>query len=82
MMANWDLEGLARLLPEIAAPVTLLHGERDSAVPLDSVRRAAALLPGARLEVLPGLGHLAHEEQPDLAVAAISRAAAEHAMVA
>lgn len=80
MMANWDLDGLARLLPAIRSPVTLLHGERDNAVPLDSVRKAAALLPDARLEVLDGLGHLAHEERSDLAVAAITRAAADHAM--
>lgn len=79
MMANWDLEGLAGLLPAITAPVSLLHGERDSAVPLDSARKAAALLPNARLEVLDGLGHLAHEERPDLA-ATIVRAAIDHAM--
>ena len=71
MMANWDLEAFGRILPGIAAPVRLIHSDRDSAVPLDSVERAAALLPHARLDVWPGLGHLAHEERPDLAVAAI-----------
>ena len=79
MMANWDLEGLARLLPAIPSPVTLLHGEHDNAIPLDSVRKAAALLPAAQLELLSGLGHLAHEERPDLAAAAITLAAAENA---
>jgi magnesium chelatase accessory protein len=82
MMADWDLEGLAGLLPAIEAPVALVHGEKDSAVPLESVRRAAGLLPNASFEVLPGLGHLAHEERPDLAVAAITRIAALHAMPA
>ena len=71
MMANWDLEAFGRVLPQIAAPVRLIHSDRDSAVPVDSVERAAALIPHARLDVWPGLGHLAHEERPDLAVAAI-----------
>ncbi|MDF8335745.1 alpha/beta fold hydrolase BchO [Novosphingobium cyanobacteriorum] len=67
MMASWDLETLSRQYASIAAPVMLVHSDGDSAVPLASVEKAAALLPNARLEVLPGLGHLAHEERPDLA---------------
>ena len=64
MMASWDLESLSRLLPQIGSPVLLVHSSADSAVPLDSVERAAKFIPDCRLEVLPGLGHLAHEEQP------------------
>lgn len=64
MMASWDLEALSRLLPQIASPVLLVHSSADSAVPLDSVERAAKLIHHCRVEVLPGLGHLAHEEQP------------------
>lgn len=73
MMARWDLATLARQLPAIAAPVHLVHSRGDRAVPLAAVEEAAGLLPRASLEVLPGLGHLAHEERPDLAVAAIRR---------
>lgn len=64
MMASWDLEALSRLLPQIENPVLLVHSSADSAIPLASVERAAKLIPDCRLEVLPGLGHLAHEEQP------------------
>lgn len=64
MMASWDLEALSRVLPQIESPVLLVHSSADSAVPLASVERAARLIPDCRLEVLPGLGHLAHEEQP------------------
>ncbi|WP_298282870.1 alpha/beta fold hydrolase BchO [Novosphingobium sp.] len=67
MMASWDLEALSRLLPKIASPVLLVHSSADKAVPLDSVERAAKLIPDCRLEVLPMLGHLAHEEQPERA---------------
>lgn len=66
MMANWDLEPLERALPDIDNPVLLVHGGSDNAIPLDGVEKAARALPEARLEVLPGLGHLAHEERPDL----------------
>lgn len=63
MMADWDLESLARDLPRVRVPTLLVHGSADSAIPLASVRQAAALLPDSRLEVLAGLGHLAHEER-------------------
>ena len=65
MMANWDLEPLRRDMPQLAVPLLLIHGDGDTAIPLAKAREAAALVPGARLEVLPGLGHLAHEESPE-----------------
>ncbi len=67
MMASWDLEALSRLIPQIGSPVLLVHSSGDSAVPLASVERAAKLIPDCRLDVLPALGHLAHEEQPERA---------------
>ena len=66
MMANWDLEALKRDLPSLRVPVHMIHGERDAAVPVAKAREAAALVPGATIEMLPKLGHLAHEEEPDL----------------
>lgn len=66
MMAAWDLESLARDLPRLAVPVLFVTGDGDAAIPAASVNEAAALIPGARVEVLPDLGHLAHEEQPKL----------------
>ncbi len=65
MMANWDLDPLERALPEIANPVLLIHARGDNAVPLSGVEAAARKLPDATLEVLDGLGHLAHEERPE-----------------
>ncbi|WP_394730665.1 alpha/beta fold hydrolase BchO [Altererythrobacter sp. GH1-8] len=64
MMANWDLEDLKRKLPEVASPVLLVHSRQDKAIPLSSVEQAVTLLPRAELELLGGLGHLAHEEDP------------------
>jgi len=64
MMAQWSLEGLMQRLPEIAVPVHLITGLNDRAVPPATSDAAAALLPQARVTTLPGLGHLAHEEDP------------------
>ena len=65
MMADWDLAALKRDLPRLAAPLLLIHGGADSAIPPINAREAAALVPHASVEVVPGLGHLAHEERPD-----------------
>ncbi|MCM8556532.1 alpha/beta fold hydrolase BchO [Sphingomicrobium sediminis] len=74
MMADWDLAGLNRRLGEIGVPVLLVHGDRDRAVPMSAVRDACKALPDCRLEILTGLGHIAHEERPDLAAELIESA--------
>jgi magnesium chelatase accessory protein len=82
MMAEWNLEALARTLPEIVSPVLLLHPRGDSAVPLSSVEEAARLLPNCRLDSTGTLGHLAHEEDPRAAVEAIVDFALAHDLLA
>ena len=77
MMANWDLPTLRTRMHEIANPVLLVHGAEDAAIPLDWAKEAHGWLPTSRLEVLKGLGHLAHEEQPERAARMISEFAAE-----
>jgi magnesium chelatase accessory protein len=70
MMANWDLAALQRDLPKLQVPVSLVVGSQDRAVPLAQARQALALLravPGSSLTEWQGLGHLAHEEQPQRA---------------
>jgi magnesium chelatase accessory protein len=62
MMAQWTLDGLLARMPAFPRPVTLLVGDKDTAVPPQSSRDAARILPDARVLELPGLGHLAHEE--------------------
>ena len=71
MMANWDLELLKRDLPKLSLPVLFIHGDKDTAIPIAKAREAAALVPGARFETLAGLGHLAHEEDPERVAAMI-----------
>ena len=73
MMADWDLEALARDLPRLTTPLLLVHGERDTAIPIATAREAAAMVGDGRLEPLAGLGHLAHEERPEEVAAMIRR---------
>jgi magnesium chelatase accessory protein len=62
MMANWELETLQRDLPRLVPELLLVGFSNDKTVPPEEAERAHALLPRARLVVLGGYGHLAHEE--------------------
>ncbi len=64
MMASWDLQPLGRELSQITAPLLLIAGAADRMVPAQDAQRVRALVPGAELATLEGLGHLAHEECP------------------
>ncbi|MBC7770051.1 MAG: alpha/beta fold hydrolase [Phycisphaerales bacterium] len=66
LMAHWDLYALKRDLPNLRTRMTLIAAERDRAVPVRAARDVARMLPGAGVVLAPGLGHLAHEEAPDL----------------
>lgn len=59
------LEALLPRLSSIGAPVTLLWGRQDRVVPLSIATRLQAAIPGARLIVLDGCGHIPQEEFPD-----------------
>ena len=75
MMAEWDLARLDARLDRLDTPFLLLAGANDRTVPLRNAYRVAARLPAATLEVLDGLGHLAHEEDPARVVAHLPRSA-------
>jgi len=77
MMAHWDLPALAAALSRLATPVCLIVGDRDRAVPPADAQWLSGHLPRARLRVLPGLGHLAHEERPETVADAIRDCARE-----
>ncbi|WP_428374633.1 alpha/beta fold hydrolase BchO [Lichenicoccus sp.] len=73
MMAHWDLRPLAAALPDLACRVVLVCGEADRMIPPDDAARLARMLPDATLVSLPELGHLAHEERPDLVADLVMR---------
>jgi len=51
-------------LPRIACPLLAVVGEADRLTPPEHAREIAAAVPGARLEIVPGAGHLPGWEQP------------------
>jgi pimeloyl-ACP methyl ester carboxylesterase len=61
VMARVDLRPL---LPQIACPALVMCGESDLLTPPDHAQEMAALIPGARLELLQQCGHLLTWEQP------------------
>ncbi len=64
MMANWRLDELAAELPQLAPRLLLIAGSNDKTIASHDSTRVQAMVPGARVEVMQGLGHLAHEERP------------------
>lgn len=52
----------------VRAPTLLIAGERDQMTPLKGARALAAAIPGARLSVLAGSGHMMTAERPDALV--------------
>jgi magnesium chelatase accessory protein len=80
MMAGWKLETLARDLPKLRTPVVLVTGQGDKAVAPELADKIKTQLPNARVVPLRGLGHLAHEERPDLVGDLILRLALQEAV--
>lgn len=64
MMANWDLESLSRDLPKLKTHLTLVAASNDKAIPSDVAFRVHEMVPGSKVILLKGMGHLAHEEKP------------------
>ena len=81
MMANWDLDGLKRGLPTLKNAVALYAGEEDAAVPPSVADQVAALIPFGTVHKFERLGHLAHEEAPDMLATAIIDIARDFAIL-
>jgi pimeloyl-ACP methyl ester carboxylesterase len=64
---RWRPSDLAR----IAVPTAVVLGDRDEAIRCGHTKRLAAAIPGARLMILPGVGHFALRQDPAAYNAAI-----------
>ncbi|WP_041797885.1 alpha/beta fold hydrolase BchO [Rhodopseudomonas palustris] len=64
MMASWRLERTAQQLPQLATRLLLIAGSNDKTIAASNSARVQRMVPGAGIAVMPGLGHLAHEERP------------------
>jgi len=65
-------------LSEIRAPTLVVHGTADQMLVAANGELVASLIPGARLELLDGIGHLFFWEQPER----VAQLVAEHAAAA
>ena len=67
-LAGYDLTAVA---PNLTVPALFAVGRRDIATPPDAVRALAELVPGARFELMEGVGHLPVLEDPPAAEALV-----------
>ncbi|MEU6745356.1 alpha/beta hydrolase [Spirillospora sp. NPDC046719] len=52
-------------LGQVRVPTHFLHGELDTEVPLRVPEECASLIPGARLTVIEGAGHMSQQDQAE-----------------
>jgi pimeloyl-ACP methyl ester carboxylesterase len=64
-------------LPGLTAPTLVIHGTLDELLPVQNGRMIAELVPGSRLEILDGIGHMFFLEQPERTAELVR----EHALV-
>jgi pimeloyl-ACP methyl ester carboxylesterase len=80
---NWDIalweytkagpgnEDLDRHLKELKMPVLVIAGDDDQIIPTGLSVQLGGDIPGAKLAILPGCGHVPHEECPQAFLKAI-----------
>jgi magnesium chelatase accessory protein len=71
LMASWDLASLQSALPSLNVRLLLLAASNDRTVSPLHAPRVARQVRSARSVALPGLGHLAHEEDASTVAALV-----------
>jgi magnesium chelatase accessory protein len=64
MMSQWNLDRLLAQLNTVDTPCLLIASTRDRTVPCADVKATAERMRNTAYHELNGLGHLAHEEDP------------------
>jgi pimeloyl-ACP methyl ester carboxylesterase len=64
-MAGQRVSARDRLYLAAAVPTLIVWGDHDRVIPVEHAYAAHELMPGSRLEILPGAGHFLPFEQPD-----------------
>jgi pimeloyl-ACP methyl ester carboxylesterase len=67
VLRSWerDVHALRGILAQVRAPVLLIWGTKDGAVDLRSAGALECTLPQCETALLPGVGHLPFEENPE-----------------
>jgi magnesium chelatase accessory protein len=80
MMAKWDLSRLENRLGDLRVPLVLVVGSEDRAVSPQDAFKIRDRVPGAKVVLLRGLGHLAHEERPEEVAEIVAQSVRSDAM--
>ena len=64
MTAIFDRIAFTEEAATVRAPALVIWGEEDEVTPLAHSRQIAEAIPGARLETVPGAGHIANLDRP------------------
>ena len=64
LQAMMDRPDSTGLLPSVDVPTLVIVGEEDAVTPVKTARAMHAAIPGSRLEILPGAGHVSNLEKP------------------
>jgi pimeloyl-ACP methyl ester carboxylesterase len=54
------------LLPNIKVPTLLIWGDADTRSPITVAYQFHEAIPGSKLAIIPGAGHVSNMEQPEL----------------
>jgi pimeloyl-ACP methyl ester carboxylesterase len=76
-MEQLVLQDPVPMLRQVSAPTLLLWGDKDAMIPVANAQDYLRAMPHARLVVLPGVGHLPHEEAAAASMPAVSAFLAE-----
>ena len=71
LLAMRERDDAVDKLPAFALPSLVVGAEQDLAVPFEHSQVLAAGLPNSKLTIIPGAGHMANLEQPELFNAAL-----------
>ena len=82
MMANWDLAPLSRDMHMLDVPLLLVAATGDKAIKSEDAFKVREKAPNAKVEIMRGLGHLAHEEAPQAVAEIVLRFARDVGAIA
>ena len=57
LIAIWLSGDRTAALGKLSLPTLVIHGDADPLIPVDGGRATARAIPGARLEIIAGMGH-------------------------
>jgi pimeloyl-ACP methyl ester carboxylesterase len=66
-------------LSELTMPTLVIHGTADEIIPVENGYLVASRIPGSRLEIFDGVGHLFFWERPDRSAELVRGHALVHA---